>query len=79
MSKFGRELVLVDANLVRKAEKIVVSCEQCYRPAASIPFDWLLARVTGKQGLSHFLMEEFAHCPACRRPMTETTLVEPLD
>ena len=72
-------LVLVDSSDVRKAERLMVSCEHCYPAEAAVGFDWLLARVTRKHGLHDFLMAEIAHCPICNWPVTETTLVEPKD
>src|SRR5690349_15818520 len=44
------ELIVVDAVTIRKAEKLMASCEQCYPNEADTPFDWLLAEVTGKHG-----------------------------
>ena len=42
-------LVTVDADVVRRAEKLIESCEHCHPDDAEIPFDWLLADVTGKR------------------------------
>jgi hypothetical protein len=63
----GIEIILVEMDEVRKAERLILSCEQCYPAGASIPFDWLLARVTGKSGLFHFLMAEVARCLICNQ------------
>jgi len=39
-------VVLVDAATLRKAEKLIESCERC-DPDAEIPFDAMLDQVTG--------------------------------
>src|SRR4029453_3976182 len=42
------ELVTVDSVTVKKAEQQIESCEHCHPYDAEIPFDWILAEVTGK-------------------------------
>jgi len=42
-----QRLVLIDAAMRRKAEKLIESCEHCNPGGAEIPFDNLLGRVTG--------------------------------
>jgi hypothetical protein len=71
------ELVTVDTVTAKKAEKQIQSCEHCHPDDAEIPFDCLLAEVTGKHGLHEFVLTEVAHCPNCKREITEKTLVEP--
>ena len=44
------ELVTVDFATVKKAELRIESCEHCHPNDAEIPFDWLLAEVTGRRG-----------------------------
>jgi hypothetical protein len=73
------DIVLVDVADVRKAESLIISCEHCYPADASMPFDWLLAHVTGKRGLFRFLMAEVPRCPGCNHLVTEGTLVERKD
>jgi hypothetical protein len=70
------ELIVVDAVTIHRAEKLMESCEQCYPNEADTPFDWLLAKVTGKHGKYDFVMAEVARCPICKEPVMETTLVE---
>jgi hypothetical protein len=60
---------------VKKAEQRIESCEHCHPDDAEIPFDWLLAVVTGKRGPYEFILTEPAHCPTCKHPVTEKTLV----
>jgi hypothetical protein len=46
---------------------------------AEIPFDWILAEVTGKRGPYEFILSEPARCPNCKAEISEKTLVEPKD
>ena len=71
------ELVTVDSVIARKAEQQIESCEHCHPADAEIPFDWLLAEVTGRSGAVEFVLSEPARCPNCKRPITEKTLIEP--
>ena len=41
-----QNVVLVDAATLRKAEKLIESCEHCNPEGAEIPFDNILDRVT---------------------------------
>ena len=40
-------VVLVDSATLRKAERMIESCEHCNSEDAEIPFDNILDRVTG--------------------------------
>src|SRR5262247_1926151 len=71
------ELVTVDSAIAKKAEQQIESCEHCHPADAEIPFDWLLAEVTGKSGAYEFMLSEPARCPNCKHEITEKTLVEP--
>jgi hypothetical protein len=42
-----QQVVLIDAKTLRKAEKLIESCEQCKPEDVAIPFDNILDRVTG--------------------------------
>ena len=53
------------------------SCAHCHPDDAEIPFDWILAEITGKHGRYDFVLTELARCPNCKQPVTEKTLVEP--
>src|SRR5262245_43997093 len=44
------ELVTVDPATAAIAGRQIESCEHCHADDAEIPFDWLLADVTGKHG-----------------------------
>ena len=73
------ELVIVDSVNAKKAEQQIESCEHCHPADAEIPFDWLLAELTGKRGPYEFMLSEPARCPNCKHEITEKTLVEPKD
>jgi hypothetical protein len=73
------ELVAVDSVIARKAEQQIESCEHCHPADAEIPFDWLLAEVTGKRGPYEFMLSGPARCPNCKHDITEKTLLEPRD
>jgi hypothetical protein len=73
------ELVTVDSAIVRNVEQQIESCEHCHTVDAEIPFDWLLAEVTGKRGPYEFMLSEPARCPNCKHDITEKTLIEPKD
>jgi hypothetical protein len=69
------DIVLVDAATIRQAESIIDSCENC-SPAAEIPFDWLLDRITGRSGaFTDYILGEPGKCPVCRQEITERTLI----
>jgi hypothetical protein len=72
-------LIAVAAATLRQAEQQIESCEHCHPADAEIPFDWLLAEVTGKRGPYEFILGELARCPNCKAEIREKTLVEPKD
>src|SRR5262245_44212156 len=47
----------------KKAEQRIESCERCHPDDAEIPFDWILADVTGSRGPYEFMLSEPARCP----------------
>ena len=68
-----------DAGLLRKAEKLIESCEHCNDDAAEIPFNAILDSVTGSDpSVTDYILEQPAKCPHCRREVLEKTLVEPV-
>jgi hypothetical protein len=52
------ELVTVDSAIAKKAEQQIESCEHCHPADAEIPFDWLLAEVTGRRSAVEFVLSE---------------------
>ena len=73
------EMVTIDPATAKKAEQQIESCEHCHPADAEIPFDWLLAEVTGRRSAVEFVLSEPARCPNCKHSITEKTLVEPKD
>lgn len=69
-------LIPVDAEVIRRTEREIESCEHCHPDEAEIPFDWLLAEVTGKRELCEFVLTEPARCPNWKHPVTEKTVVD---
>ena len=48
LSRPSIELVTADSAIAKKAEQRIELCEHCHPADAEIPFDWLLAEVTGR-------------------------------
>ena len=67
------ELVTVDSALAKNVEQRIESCEHCHPADAEIPFDWLLAEVTGRRGAVEFVLTEPARCPNCKHEITENS------
>ena len=76
---FGEDVVIitVEEAALKSAEALIGACEHCRPDDAEIPFDWLLAEVTGKPGPYEFVLTGTAECPTCKHAITEKTLVEP--
>ena len=73
-----QNVILIDAATLRKAERMIESCEYCNPDGAEIPFDWVLDRVTSSDSsVTDYILEEPAKCPNCRRDILEKTLIEP--
>ena len=53
------QLVTVDSAIAKTAEQQIESCKHCHPVAARIPFDWLLAEVTGKRGPYELTVRSF--------------------
>jgi hypothetical protein len=71
-------VVLIDAETLRKAERLIESCEACHPDDAQIPFDNILDRVTGSDpSVTDYILETPGKCPSCRREILEKTLIEP--
>ena len=51
-------VVLVGAARVRRAEKLIASCDRCNPEGAEIPFDAILDHVTGSDpSLTDYILE----------------------
>ena len=67
-----------NAEVIRRAEREIESCEHCHREDAQIPFDAILAEVTGRSGACEFIREP-ARCPNCKHRVTEKTVIDRKD
>ena len=73
-----QNVVLVSADTLRKAERLIIGCEGCSPKESDIPFDWMLDRIigSGPSVTDYVMVECMAKCPNCRRNINEKTLVE---
>ena len=68
------------SSRLRKAERLIESCEHRNEEDAQIPFGNILDRVTGSDPtVTDYILEEPAKCTNCGRQILEKTLVEPAD
>jgi hypothetical protein len=59
-------VVLIGAATLRKAERLIESCEHCNAEDAEIPFDNVLDRVTGSDpSVTDYILGAPAKCPRC--------------
>ena len=59
-----QNVVLVDATTLRKAERLIESCEGCNPDGAEIPFDAILDHVTGSDpSVTDYILESPASAP----------------
>jgi hypothetical protein len=66
-----QNVVVIDAATLRKAERLIESCEHCNPEGAEIPFDNILDRVTGSDpSVTDYVFEQPAKCPNCRRDIS---------
>jgi hypothetical protein len=56
LSRPSIQRLTVDPATAKKAEQQIESCEHCHPDDAEIPFDWILAEVTGKRGPYEFIL-----------------------
>jgi hypothetical protein len=76
----GIDVVPVDADVIRRAEKMIGGCENCHLDDADVTFDWILDKVTRRSGATtDYILTEPARCPTCGREVTEKTFVLPND
>jgi hypothetical protein len=72
-----QQVVLIDAETLRKAEKLIESCAHCNPEGAEIPFDNILDRVTRSDpSVTDYVLATPAKCPNCRREILEKSLIE---
>jgi hypothetical protein len=71
-------VVLVESKTLRRAERLIESCDGCNPEGADIPFDNILDRVmVADPTVTDYLLEVPAMCPYCGREILEKTLAEP--
>jgi len=69
--------ITVDKGTIRRAERLIESCEHCNPTDAETPFDHVLDRVIGcDPSVTDYILEEPAKCPWCGQQILEKTLVE---
>jgi len=57
-------VVLVERSTIRKAERLIESCERCNPTGAEIQFDWILDRVTGSDStVTDYILEQPCETP----------------
>jgi hypothetical protein len=56
------ELVTVDADVIRQAEREIESCEHCHSDDADIPFDRILTEIMGSRGAVEFILTDGTLC-----------------
>jgi hypothetical protein len=72
-----QNIVLIGRHLIRRAEKLIVSCEVCSPRYAETSFDSVLDRITGNDPtVTDYIFETPATCPKCGREVYEKTLVD---
>jgi len=71
-------IVLVAAPTLRKAERLIESCEHSNPDGAEIPLDNVLDRVIGSDpSVTDYILEAPTKCPNCKGDILEKTLIEP--
>jgi DNA-binding NarL/FixJ family response regulator len=74
-----QKIVLVGQETLRKAERMIRSCEMC-NTEADVLFSEILDRLIGADpDVTDYLLEKPGSCPTCYRAITEKTFVEPFD
>jgi hypothetical protein len=73
-----QHVILIDVAILRKAERLIESCEHCNAEDAEIPFNSILDQVTGSDpSVTDYIIEIPAKCPHCFHGILEETLIEP--
>jgi hypothetical protein len=58
-----QNVVLIDAAILLKAERLIASCEHCNPEGAEIPFDVILDRITNSDpSVTDYVLEQPAKC-----------------
>ena len=68
-------IVLVDEDILSKAEKWILACDQCSN-IAELSFEQLLDSITGcNPSTTDYLMRRTVRCPCCNREVAEKSLI----
>ena len=71
-----QNVVLIDEETLRKAERMVVSCEGC-NSEADVPFSEIIDRLKSSDpSVTDYILQKPGRCPRCFRIITERTFVE---
>ena len=72
-----QNVVLIDAETLQKAQRMIVACEACTEDA-ELPFDNILDRVTGSDPtVKDYVIEAPIRCLQCGAAIHEKTLIDP--
>ena len=72
-----QKVLVIQEETLRKAERMILSCEMC-NSGAAVPFSELLDGLTGSDpDVTDYILEKPGRCPRCFRAVTEKTFVEP--
>jgi hypothetical protein len=70
-------ILRIDAASLRKAERLILSCEFCNSAGAQLAFVTVLDGLTGSDPtITDYVLEAPARCPHCHRNIVENTLIE---
>jgi DNA-binding NarL/FixJ family response regulator len=74
-----QNVVLIDEETLRKAERMILSCEGC-NSEADAPFSEILDGLTGSDAsVTDYILQKPGSCPRCFRAITEKTFVQLYD
>jgi hypothetical protein len=69
MFSFVHPVISVNGNRIRIKHGLLEqqAFGRCHPDDAEIPFDWIVADITGKPGPYEFILTEPARCPTCKQ------------
>jgi DNA-binding NarL/FixJ family response regulator len=71
-----QNVVLIDEDTLRKAERMVLACEGC-NSEADVPFSEIIDRLKGSDpSVTDYILQKPGRCPRCFRIITERTFVK---
>jgi hypothetical protein len=71
-----RNVALIDAPTVQKAQRIIIACETCSEAAETL-FESVLDNLTSSDPtITDYILEIPARCPQCAAEINEKTLVD---